>query len=709
MSPEQVRAKDLDTRTDLFSFGVVLYEMTTGMLPFRGESSGVIFEAILNRVPVAPVRLNPDLPPELERIINKALEKDCELRYQSAADLCTDLKRLKRDTSSGRLAAAPSAESGSNSAARLEVTGSGSSATELPRPALGTLNKWLPVAMIALLLLALGLGWTVWRRKPIESRQIVQRQLTARTADNPITGAVVSRDGKYLAYTDKDGIWIQEIENGDSHKLPGTGGLDLQDWYPDGLHLLVTGNEDLWTIFAVSGEKHKLASHVISASVSWDGSEILFIREQLGRELWTMPSSGGEPQVRFALGQDDVFITAASSPDNKSIAYIRSTRGFGSSSLEIRSLQDDKSRVILTDKALVGGGANVLEWLADNRILFGLYKGSMTESDLWALSLDSSGALDSKPVRLTNTTGVYTGGLSASTDGKRLAVAFLRYPFAIFVGDLSKAGGKLEQVHRLTSDSWNNWPRAWSADSQTLFYISARPHSSIYKRSMSSDSAELFVGGSDDYSGASVSPDGKWVMVTANQPEASKRRLLRVPASGGNAETVLTPIGRGEVQCAFSGSRVCVLSEATGKQEVFSSIDPVRGRLEELAKIETQGENTAAWTLSPDGSRIALVENLGDVVRVLDLQSKQIQAIHPAPPQPGLQVAAWSADGKRLFLSGFPNGKGRLLEMDSAGHTQLLRENPNGWIGYPLASPDGKRIAYIQTVLESNVTLLEHF
>ena len=175
MSPEQARGKELDARSDLFSFGAVLYEMATGAIPFRGDTSAVIFDAILNRPPTPPVRLNPDVPPHLEEVLNKLLEKDRELRYQSAAEVRSDLRRLKRDSESGSILAA-----------------SGSSASNLRRvPPTRKLPGWvIPVLVVALVALGLGLVFIKRSRALTEKDAILITDFVNTTADPVFDGTL---------------------------------------------------------------------------------------------------------------------------------------------------------------------------------------------------------------------------------------------------------------------------------------------------------------------------------------------------------------------------------------------------------------------------------------------------------------------------------------------------------------------------------------
>ena len=211
MSPEQARGEELDARTDLFSFGAVLYEMATGQHAFPGETTAVIFDQILNRTPISPIHLNPKVPTRLEEIINKSVEKDRELRYQSAAELRADLKRLKRDTDSARNALGGVLPHTQNSGVAL--------------PATANLRK-TALLLIPLLLFAGIL--TVWflTRSSHLLPELKQRRLTANSTENPITAAVLSPDGKYLAYSDSTGMHLKLIFTGETQTVRQPEGIE---------------------------------------------------------------------------------------------------------------------------------------------------------------------------------------------------------------------------------------------------------------------------------------------------------------------------------------------------------------------------------------------------------------------------------------------------------------------------------------------------
>ena len=706
MSPEQVRGKELDVRTDLFSFGVVLYEMSTGVLPFRGDTTGAVVDSILNRTPVPPVRINPDTPPRLEEVIHKALEKDREVRCQSAAELRADLKRLKRDTdSTRRTSQLPSMD-----------------ATTVQRHDRGG-RKLLYGSVAAIVLLAFGFGWAWLQSRRHAIRPVVtERQLTHNTPENRLLSSAISPDGKHLAFADTKGLRLSVIDTGEVHDIPLPVELQARiwgvSWFPDGERLLLTASSEtegyvLWSTSVFGGAPRKLRTHVRRAQVSPEGSSIAFTIGSI-REVWVMGANGENPR-KFLQGGP--YVALAWSPTGQRLAYIEpsSVRGeLGSEyggSIETVPLGGGAPTLVISDPGLEAANSisTSLGWARDGRLMFALRERSGSEyGNLSAIMTDPR---TGKPVggtaKITNWYGVIPLDASVTKDGSRLALSKFRPRGDVYVGELKEKGTRLDPPRRLTLSDSNNFPDAWTPDSRAILFESDRTGKiQIFRQQLEQDTAEPLIPGADDEQGAMFSPDGAWVLYGATSNEGKSPplslRLMRWPTSGGSPEQVLeAPLKAApNIDCPAHLGASCLWSRVEENYLVFYSLDPLKGLGKEVARTK-EPVSPNGWSVSPEGARIAIVTRDGP--RILDLRNRAERNL--LIPE-GILGLCWAADGNALYGSDYYS----IWRIGLDGKTRhLLDRGRSQALSFVYPSPDGRYLTFGQRSFEDSVWLLENF
>ena len=464
MSPEQVRGKELDARTDLFSFGAVLYEMATGMVPFRGESSGDIFDAILHKAPTAPVRLNPEVHAEFERIINKALEKDRDLRYQHASDMRADLKRLKRETESGRVvteaaadgssapvqSAAPASGSAiaASSASGASAPGAASSSSVLVAEARrhkGTLI----VSAVAVLALVVAAAFGVYKLLGKNAPAIDTRNISIRplTDHGQVVGfATISADGRLVAYGRREGersLRVKQVITGSEVTVvpPQTGFFGAGATFtPDSNYLYYThwdpsnGNSiNLYSVPALGGASRQIVSDIASKTAfSPDGKRMVYRRriQDKGEDQLLVANADGSGEnviFRHESGSNNLITDPSWSGSGDLIAVAALELGKNALASILVITPEGK----LVKRFFMPMLVNALAWLPDSSGLFfiGGEKSTGLRPQIWFQPYPAG-----EPFKISNDLSQYSS-LSVTADGKSFVTTQERPQAAIYVGD----------------------------------------------------------------------------------------------------------------------------------------------------------------------------------------------------------------------------------------------------------------------------------